>query len=58
VPSQVPVGEKEIEVVGVVTSQCGGGGVVQVTPVHGSVHKPVAPSQVCPIAVQSFVVAV
>ena len=54
----MPVAANETEVVGVVASQCGGGGVVHVTPVHGSVHSPVAPSQVWPLVAQSTVVAV
>jgi hypothetical protein len=54
----VPVAEKETEVVGVVASQCGGGGVVHVTPRHTSVQRPVVPSHVWPVALQSTTVGV
>jgi hypothetical protein len=54
----VPVGANEIEVVGVVVSQCGGGGVVQATPVHTFVQSPVVPSQVWAVSAQSIVVGV
>ena len=56
--SHVPAAANEIEVVGVVASQCGGGGVVHATPVHGSVHNPVVPSQVWPLSAQFTVVGV
>ncbi len=56
--SHVPGEVNEIEVVGVIASQCGGGGDVQVTPVHAFVHRPVAPSQVKPPSAQSTVVGV
>ena len=57
-PLQVPVAANETDVVGVVASQCGGGGVVHDTPVHTFVQSPVAPSHVWLLSAQSTVVGV